>query len=164
MTEKELDSRLGEILSPSKGLTRVTHSSIEPARDARLDQCPTNLDLSTWQGKVLALAAGSPADLVIPDNGVLAITATHYFLFPDIGQDPESGEIKEFTRTVLYDREGRTYRTTSGHAPHRIKAILELISADEWAKGIPFVISERRSRATGRTYHDIRPSPTRDSV
>jgi hypothetical protein len=125
-------------------------------RDMPLSECPTNLDLKTRHGKASALAAMSPGTLEFTPEGTMRITATHWICFPDDGVDPETGEISEFTRTVFFDAAGNTYRTSSAHAPKRLSAILQLFGPDEWAAGLPLEIVERKSRKTGRTYHDIR--------
>lgn len=116
----------------------------------------TNLDLATHRGKALFLNAGNPGDLALQGEGQVRILATNFLLYPDMGTDPETGEERQFTRTVLFDAQGCTYRTTSEFVPRRMRAALALWSAEDWAKGIPFVITERRSRKTGRTYHDLR--------
>lgn len=135
------------------------HGRLYPTQGTALAQCPTNLDLSSYEGKQLAIAAGNPSDFQMDEGGQICIMATHYLIFPDVSEDPETGELKEFARTVLFDASGQIYRTTSAHAPHRIAAVLDLYDASEWTRGIPFVIRERRSKKTGRVYHDIRVGP-----
>jgi hypothetical protein len=116
----------------------------------------TNLDLTTNRGKALFLAAGNPGSIQFDEHGRMCILATHFVIFPDTSVDPETGEEREFTRTVLFDASGQTYRTSSAYAPRRLRAALALWTASDWASGIPFVITERKSRKTGRTYHDMR--------
>jgi hypothetical protein len=126
-----------------------------PVVGASLLDCPTNLDLTSTAGKALALAAGNPSDMEFDKNGVLEIVATHYLIFPEERVDPETGEVGTFARTVLFDQAGDIFRTSAAHAPHRIQSVLDLFGPEAWAKGIPFVIRERKGKR-GFTYHDIR--------
>jgi hypothetical protein len=116
----------------------------------------TNLDLTNPRDKVRFFNATNPPNLAFDENGVLAIHATHFILFPDEGEDPETGEVRQFTRAVLMDAEGNTASTTSAFAPRRLRAAMLLWGPEQWAAGIRFVLTERRSRKTGRTYHDLR--------
>jgi hypothetical protein len=127
-----------------------------PSKDLPLHQCPSNIDHTTYRGKQLLLAAGNPSDIVFDQHGTATIYATNYLIFPDEGVDPETGEIRTYARTCLFTKDGLVFRTTSAHAPHRIAAACDLFGPLEWAAGIPFLIRERRSHKTGRTYHDIR--------
>lgn len=104
----------------------------------------------------MAFSAMSPGDLDIGDNGHIEFVAVAYLIFPDARTDEETGEVNEFSRTCFFGHDGQTYRTSSELMPHRVKALTELYTPDEWVQGIKLRISERRSRKTGRTYHDIR--------
>jgi len=152
--EKESDTPV-RIEGPITPQLHPTNSLV-PARDLSLADCPTNLDLTTLSGKAMALACGNPSDLDFGDRGHVSICAHYWLIFPDVGVDPNTGEYHEFTRTCLIDEEGSVYRTTSSYAPGRLKAVLSLFSPVDWSKGIWFRIAERKSRKTGRTYHDIR--------
>jgi hypothetical protein len=121
-------------------------------------QYPTNFDLTTWEGKAAVLAALNPGDLELGPDGSVGFVAVHFLIFPDTGVDPDTGEVKEFTRTALFTADGRVYRTTSAYAPARVMMAMRLFTEQEWANGIPFLVRERKSRKTGRTYHDIRVS------
>lgn len=127
-----------------------------PTQQTPLSECPTSLDIRTKRGKALLIAAGNPGSFEMSGNGVVKIRATDWLLMPDFGTDPETGEYKEYVRLVLFDKSGNTYRTTSAHGPKRLAAMLQLYSRDEWDMGIDITITERRSRKTSRTYHDIR--------
>lgn len=116
----------------------------------------TNLDLKTHAGKSRLINAMSPSDLGFDEDGCCYFCAVQYVIYPDQSEDPETGEISRFTRTVLISADGRTFRTSSEGAPRKLKAALALWSPEDWAGGIPFVITERRSRKTGRTYHDLK--------
>jgi hypothetical protein len=116
----------------------------------------TNINSSTLAGKAMLLAARSPSDIEFSREGIAEILATHWAIFPDRGVNEETGEESEFVRTVLFDRHGRTFRTTSERAPERVYDLTSLFSPAEWAAGIPVVILQRRSTKTGRTFHDFR--------
>jgi hypothetical protein len=116
----------------------------------------TNLDLATDKGRALFINAGCPGEIDFDENGTARILACHFVVYPDTGVNVETGEERAFSRTVLIDRHGKMYRTTSEYAPRRLRAAMALYSEEKWARGIPFIITQRRSRKTGRTYHDLR--------
>jgi hypothetical protein len=120
----------------------------------------TNLNLADPRDKVRFFNALNPPNMGFDENGVMTITATHFVLFPDEGEDPETGEVRQFTRAVLIDPVGNTASTTSAFAPRRLRAAMLLWGPEQWAQGIRFVLTERRSRKTGRTYHDLRVEET----
>lgn len=128
--------------------------SIVPAQGTPIAACPSNIDVSTARGKALLLKGSSPGELSIPDGGELRMVATHWLIVPDTQVDEKSGELKEFCRTVLFDVRGQHFRTTAAHGPFRLRSMLELYSPQEWAAGIPLVVSVRKSKR-GTTYHDI---------
>lgn len=131
------------------------HGRLYPQKDTPLKDCPTNLDWTKREHKALAFAAGNPGDIEFSKDGSVLVVATHFLVFPEYREDPETGEVSEFARTVLFTKDGQTFRTTSAHAPHRIAAACDLFSAKEWASGIPFLIKQRMGKQ-GRIYHDIR--------
>ena len=120
-----------------------------------LRDCPTNQDWSKREHKALAFAAGNPGDIEFGKDGSVIVVATHFLVFPEEREDPETGELSTFARTVLFTRDGQTFRTTSAHAPHRIAAACDLFDSKEWAKGIAFQIRQRLGK-NQRIYHDIR--------
>ena len=108
----------------------------------------------------MLLQAGNPGDLEIVTGQPLRITVTNYLVMPETRMDEETGELHSFARTVLFTRDGKHFRSSSAHFPHRIKACLELFGPEEWARGIMFEIRERPSkRHKGGSYHDIRVVP-----
>ena len=135
-----------------------------PTTGQSLITCPTNIPIDTPKGKAMLMAVGNPSDIEFSNDirdekgqRFIVVEATHFIIFPDEGVDPETGEIKTYARSVFVKRDGRFFRTTSAHAPHRIAAALDLYTAEEWAHGIPFRITERPSaRHKGGVYHDIR--------
>lgn len=136
-------------------------SAKPPALQAGAYGVSTNLNMASWQGRATFLAAGNPGNLVFSEDGRIEMVAVSYVIFPDQGLDPETGEVHEFTRCALIDADGNVFRTTAAHAPQRMAWVLSLFSPEDWAEGIPFIILERRSRKTGRTYHDIRVATSR---
>jgi hypothetical protein len=124
-----------------------------------LAHCQTNLDIVSLSGRALLLASRSAGDVTFDANGVAQICATHWAVFPDSGADPDTGEVTHFVRVILFDANGRTYRTTSEHASNWLSDAVGMFSDSEWEIGIPIVIQQRRSPKTGRTYHDFRIDP-----
>lgn len=129
-------------------------SDVVPAPGTALALCPHNIDMSTQRGKALMLKAGSPGELEVKDDKPLRMLAVSYLIMPDSQIDDKTGELKEFVRCVFFDAAGRHYRTTAAHGPFRIKAMCDLYTDDEWQRGIPLIISVRKSKR-GTTYHDI---------
>lgn len=123
--------------------------------DTPLHQCPTSLDVADPQQRALLFACGNPGDIEFDANGVACVRAVHWLIMPDEGEDPETGEVRQFARLVLIQADGRFFRTTSAFAPRRLRAALELYSPAEWAEGVTFIVSRRQSKR-GRTYHDFR--------
>lgn len=126
-----------------------------PVMGTPLNQCPTNIDASTMRGRALLLAAGNPGDIEFDKNGRAEICATHWLVYPDEGENPETGEIGTYCRVVFFDSSGRTFRTTAAHGPSRLKAALEIFDPPDWIDGITFVITRRLGKRD-RWYHDIR--------
>lgn len=125
-----------------------------PAQGTAITSCPTNLDLTTFRGKALMLKAGGPSEYELEPGKPLRLIVTHWALMPDTRVDEESGECSEFVRTVLFDADGKTFRTSSAHSPLRLLAMLQLFTDNEWASGIPIIIEARKSKR-GRMYHEI---------
>lgn len=127
---------------------------VVPGRDVAITSCPTNIDTTTIVGKAMLLRAMSPAELEVEPGKPLRLVVYQWIVFPDQSVDEDSGEVSEFVRTVFFDGEGKTFRTSSEHTPRRVAALLELFSPAEWANGIPLMISVRNGKR-GRLYHDI---------
>jgi hypothetical protein len=125
-----------------------------PKQGTRITLCPTSLDLNTIRGKALMLKASSPGDYDVKPGVPIRLIVCHWAVIPDTQVDEETGELHEFVRTVLYDAEGKTFRTSSAHSPMRLCAMLELFSPAEWANGIPVIVVARQSKR-GRVYHDV---------
>jgi hypothetical protein len=142
------------VVPTTRSVVRVC--PLVPQQGTPLHQCPTSLDLTSARGKACLINAMNPATISVRGNGSATIRMTDYLVYPVAEVDEESGEVKEFVRTVLIDRDGNTLVLTSPHAPNRIAELLGMYSREEWRAGIPVIVSERRSRREGRTYHDMR--------
>jgi hypothetical protein len=124
-----------------------------------LVECPTSLDLTTSKGKAWAINAMGESDAFFDPDKPAEFTATDWLLMPGEATDEETGEVKQFTWLVLFDAEGKTAKTTSEVIPHRVYQMLSLYSVTEWHAGIKVRLLVRRSRKSGRTYHDLRIVP-----
>jgi hypothetical protein len=128
--------------------------SFVPRQGTPLALCPSNIDYGTQRGRALAIKAGSPQDIVMPEDGVVRIVCVNYIIVPDSRIDEKTGEIREFAQCCFFDSAGRHFRTSAAHGPFRLKAICDLYSDAEWQRGIPLRISVRKSKR-GTMYHDI---------
>lgn len=129
-------------------------SGVVPVQGTPLPLCPHNIDMNTHRGKALMLKAGSPGTIDMPDAGTLKMVCHNYIIIPDSQIDEKTGELKEFARCVFFDARGETFRTTAAHGPYRLKALCDMYTDEDWQRGIPLVISVRKSKR-GTTYHDI---------
>lgn len=132
----------------------VDRALFVPKQGTPITQCPSNIDLNTFHGKALLMKAGSPAELDIKGDQPLFMSAVAFVMFPDQQTDEETGETSEFVRLVLFDADGKHFRTSSVSGPFRLRTMLELFTPKEWTEGIPLVIKARVGKR-GRTYHDI---------
>lgn len=123
--------------------------------DTPLADCPTNLDIRSARDRVWIFNAGNPADFRLEGTLPLKFRAVAYLLLPDERTDPDTGEIREFERLVLFNKDGKTFCTTSAFGWKRAKAAAEIFSPQEWEAGILFVIQVRQGESK-RWYHDIR--------
>lgn len=127
-----------------------------PARVEGLAGVKHTLDLQTEDGKAALVAAGSPGDYAIPEGDRLRMTVCNVAIFWDQEVDEETGEVREFVRTCFYDRNGRTFRTSSPHAPHFVARCVDVYGYERFKAGLPITIAERRSKREKRVYHDFR--------
>lgn len=127
-----------------------------PSMQADLWDWPTTLDLSTPRGRALAVHAGNPADVQFTTEDTIRFRACDFLVYPDEVTNQKTGEIVQGCRVVMFDREGRTFKTTSEYIAHRLAAVLQLYTVQEWRDGIPFVITRRPSkRHPGGSYHQL---------
>jgi hypothetical protein len=139
-------------------LMRITDQPAQrvvvPHAGTPLQLCPTNIDSATPRGKALMLKAGSPGDIQMPESGEIRMLCTNYIIVPDSQLDEKTGEIREFARCCFFNTAGHHFRTTAAHGPFRLKAMCDLYDDKDWQRGIPLVITVRKSKR-GTTYHDI---------
>lgn len=134
----------------------AAHGRWVPARVEGLEGVRHTLDLTTERGKALLVAAGSPGDLDLDQTGRLEMMLSDFACFWDSEIDEESGEIKEFPRSVFYAPDGRTFRTTSVHAPHFFARVVDVYGLDRVKGGIPIRVCLRISKREKRQYHDFK--------
>lgn len=125
-----------------------------PKPNTPLMECPTNLDLTTQRGKALLIKSEGGRDYEHDGIEQVRIRVTHYLMKPTEVVDENTGEVREFVEVVLYDANGKMYRTSGVAAPRRLRALFEVFSPAEWADGIPLVITPRPSKR-GAPWHDI---------
>jgi hypothetical protein len=125
----------------------------------QLRDCPTSLDLTTSKHKAWAVNASGESDYTIDRDKPCEINATAFILMPGEAIDEETGELKQFTWLVLFDNDGKFVKTTSQVMPKRVAQLLSVYSKEEWASGIRCMLVERKSRKSGRIYHDLRVVP-----
>lgn len=157
MAEKKQKQELVPI-EDRRVATRVHTGRLYPLQETPLHQCPTSLDLSTDHGRAMALAAGNPGDIEIGKEGYVIVDAYGYLIVPDEQVDEDTGELHQFVRTILFTRDGQTFRTTAAHAPHRVQAVLDLFGPHAFENGVRLIIRNRVGKR-GRVYHDIRLAP-----
>lgn len=116
----------------------------------------TTIDATTEEGKALIVSAASPGDLELDGNGRLSMNLCDVAVFWDSAVDEETGECRDFVRTVFIGKDGRRFRTSSPHAPHFIARLVSVYGLDRLKRGIPICVCERRSKREGRRYHDFR--------
>lgn len=127
-----------------------------PAKVEGLSGIRHTLDLETERGKAALVAAGSPGELALDETARLNMTLCDFACFWDTDVDEETGEIKEFVRSVFYAPDGRTFRTTSNHAPHFFARCVDVYGIERVKAGLPITICERVSRREKRRYHDFK--------
>lgn len=129
---------------------------LTPQYGTPLMECPTSLDLTTRHGESLAFSATSPGDLdlILFTRGEVVIEACDYMCFPDERIDEETGEVSQFTRTVLYDVCGSLLRLSGKHIPHKIAALCDMYGWPRWEHPVKLRVKTRKGRR-GWDYHDI---------
>jgi hypothetical protein len=125
-----------------------------PPQGTPLPACPTNLPMNTLLGRALMLKASGPGDYEVQPGKPLRLMARWWAMIPDSATDEDTGEISEFIRVVLFDADGKSFRTSAAHAPSRLRGLLELVPSEEWQNGVALIIEQRRGKR-GRDYHDI---------
>lgn len=132
---------------------------VVPRPDTPLAQCPSTIDMTTELGKSQLLAATGIADTVVSPAEPLRIAVTGYLVFPDSREDEDTGELKQFTRTVLLCSDGRTFASTSEVILKRLQAICQIWGRGPWDPPLTIHIACRIGRKSGRMFHDLRVEP-----
>src|SRR4051794_33740200 len=122
-------------------------------------QCPTSLDLKTEQGKAAFLNAMNRPDTVLDASGMAMIDVVDWLAYPRVEQDPESGEIKEYSCLVLIGANGLRFATTSPVVAHRLAQAIRLHGTAHFEPPLPCIIRAVRARKSGRTYHEMEVLP-----
>lgn len=122
-------------------------------------QCPTSLDLSTERGKVAFLNAMNRPDTVLDSSGQALVEIADWLAYPRVDQDPESGEVKEYSCLVLIGADGMTFATTSPVVAHRLAQAVRLHGCSHFDPPLPVIIRAVRARKSGRTYHEMEVLP-----
>lgn len=144
------------VTGPICNVEQHTSNTIVPHQGTAITGCPTNIDARTLRGKAMLVKAGAPGDHEIKDGLPLHLVVTHWLVMPDQQMDEKTGEVSEFTRVVLFDAAGRTFRTSGAGAPATLLRLLQCYTRTEWLAGIPLVVYTRPSkRHRGSIYHDI---------
>jgi hypothetical protein len=116
---------------------------------------PTNLDPDTPRGRALLGAATQVPDYQLDQQGSAEIVATNWLIFPDEIPDEQTGEISPVVWCVLFDKDGRFFKTTSVFSRAAFRAFACLYRPADWAAGIRFKITSRMT-SNKHIAHDIR--------
>lgn len=142
---------------PARGLAQYNGVRIaELTLDTPASQWPTSLDIAVPEQRAAVFAAGNPADVTCPTRGEIVFKAVHWLIYLSEFENEETGEVRPGPVLCLFGPDGKFFKSTSQFAPRRLKAALELYTAEEWIHGITFHITDRDSKRPGRHYHDIR--------
>lgn len=120
-----------------------------------MDRCPTNIDVTDPRQRALIIAATQVPDYQLDQTGKCIVRATHYFAYATEYVNEQTGELELARVCVLFDREGRIFKTTGVFAFNGLRAAAALYTPAEWAAGIPFVIQARLT-SNRRIAHDVR--------
>lgn len=132
---------------------------VVPRPDTPLSACPTTIDATTDAGKAQLIAATGTPDLSADPSAPVELDVTGYIVFPDSQIDEESGELREFNRTVLIGADGRTFASTSEVVLKRLQAMVQLWGRGPWHPPLRVSIACRIGRKRGRMFHDLRVLP-----
>lgn len=125
-------------------------------------QCPTSLDLSSEVGKAAFLNAMNRPDTTLDVSGQALIDVVDWLAYPRVDQDPESGEVKEYSCLVLIGADGLRFATTSPVVAHRLAQAVRLHGCSHFDPPLPCIIRAVRARKSGRTYHELEVLPRGD--
>lgn len=116
---------------------------------------PTNLDVSTPSGKIACYNLSVMQSLSVPDLNGAPVEVSAYAIFPQEEVDDETGEIRSYFRLVFACPDGKSVSTTSETIIRRMTMFLSIVGDGPWIPPLRVRFCERKSRKTGRTYHEM---------
>lgn len=154
------DQRMGLVeLSQPPELREEQPHFIVPRPDTPLSLCPSTIDASTDAGKAQLIAVTGMPDITVDPTVPTEMDVTGYIVFPDAQTNEETGELKEFNRTVFICADGRTFASTSEVILKRLQAMVQLWGRGPWHPPLRVSIACRIGRKRGRMFHDLRVLP-----
>lgn len=145
---------------PTDSLTELIPArevrSLVPELGTPITYCPSNLDMSTEEGRALAVNAVGSQDFFMDEEGKVSFLCKHYLVYQVERTDPETGQVSRYPRVVFWDDKNQTFATTSVVIPEALAAILSLYSDMDWQNGIPMCIITRKNRQSVGSHHELR--------
>ena len=138
MEEQEVYSPIS--MPPALDTFRRANQDLRPVAGTPLSQCPTNLDMGTFLGKAMMFKAQGASQMNVTPEAPLRFRARHWAMIPDSRVSEKTGEIREFVSVVLFDIDGRCFKSSGVASPFRLLALLQLYSEGEWMEGIPILV------------------------
>jgi len=123
--------------------------------DAGLDQCATDIDVTTPEGRMLVFNCTADSALRLDESGTIEVDAEHYMVHPVPTVDEETGEERQVLRVVFIQPDGQTYSTFSDVIIHRLAQLLSLFDGMRWDGVLRLRIQEMKARRSKRTYHNL---------
>lgn len=120
-----------------------------------LNECPTNLDLTTPRGRKLLVTAAGIQDYRLEGKAKIVVKATNYIAYATEMENETTGELQPRKVSVLIDKDGLFYKTTGFAAFDVLRAASVMFNSEEWAEGVSFVISWKEM-PSGHRAHDVR--------
>jgi hypothetical protein len=143
---------------PAGALSPLVREPV-PRTEVGLERCPTTLDLTTHEGRAMAIRAMQPADQNVAELEGGRFSLLHVLIHWSEWEDAETGELCHGPRVVLIDPAGRTLQTKGVAMPGVIREVARLWPGRLGVTPLPITILERKSRKMGRTYHTLRVLP-----
>ncbi len=112
-------------------------------------------DPHTPEGRSRLFAALSPGTLGMGPDGSLLIELVAFCQYPDRHVNQDTGEEIVITRTMLFDRSGGTFRSSSSCLSAKVRLMAQLFTLPELEAGVLVQIVVRQSKRPDRKYHDL---------
>lgn len=148
-------AQLDQLPDLRNGLSLYQSQNWAVTMSTPMDKCPTNLNVADPRERSLLVAATQVPDYQLDANGQCIVKATHYFCYAAEYENEQTGELDTVRVSVLFDAQGKIFKTTGVFAFNALRAAATLYSPAEWRAGIPFVIRSRMT-ANRRMAHDVR--------